>query len=56
MPIRLRPRARSPPAPKAGVAFLADDDVVVHRNAERFGDFHDLLGHLDVGARRRRVA
>jgi hypothetical protein len=29
--------------------------VVVHGNAERLGRVDDLLGHLDVGARRRRV-
>ena len=41
---------------EAGMAFLADDDVVVHRNAERLCDLDDRLRHLDVGARRRRVA
>ena len=35
---------------------LADDDVVVHGDAERGGDIDDRLGHLDVGLRRRRVA
>ena len=35
---------------------LADDDVVVHGDAERAGERDDLLGHLDVGARWRRVA
>ena len=29
---------------------LADDDVIVHRDAERFCDVDDLLRHLDVGA------
>ena len=38
------------------MAVLADDDVVVHRNAERARDFDDHLGHLDVGARGRGVA
>jgi hypothetical protein len=38
------------------VAILADDDVIVHGNAERAGDGDDLLGHLDVGLRRRRIA
>ena len=38
------------------MAFLADDDVVVHGNAERACHRDDLLRHLDVGARRRRVA
>ena len=36
--------------------FLADDDVIVHRNAERVRHRDDLLRHLDIGARRRRVA
>jgi hypothetical protein len=38
------------------VAFFADDDVVVHGDAERLCHLDDLLRHLDVGARRRRVA
>ena len=38
------------------MAFLADDDVVVHGDAERARHRNDLLRHLDVGARRRRVA
>jgi hypothetical protein len=36
--------------------LLADDNVVVHGNAERLRHVDDLLGHLDIGARRRRVA
>ena len=32
---------------------LADDEVVVHRDAKRACDLHDRLRHLDVGARRR---
>jgi hypothetical protein len=35
---------------------LADDQVVVHRNAERARDVDDRLGHLDVGARGRRIS
>jgi len=38
------------------VAFLADDDVIVHGNAERARHRDDLLRHLDVRAGRRRVA
>jgi hypothetical protein len=36
------------------VSLLADDDVVVDHDAERFGgdDDDDLLGHLDIGAGR----
>lgn len=30
---------------------LADDDVIVHGNAQRLGDVDDGLGHLDVGLR-----
>jgi hypothetical protein len=41
---------------ETGVASFADDDVVMHGNAERAGDLDDRPGHLDVGARRRRVA
>jgi len=35
---------------------LADDDVVVHGDAERGGDIDDRPGHLDVRLRRRRIA
>ena len=35
--------------------FLADDDVVVHGNAERLRRRNDLLRHLNIGARRRRI-
>jgi hypothetical protein len=34
------------------MALLADDDVVVHHDAEILGRRHDLLGHLDIGTRR----
>jgi hypothetical protein len=36
--------------------FLADDDVVVHGNAERKRDLDDRLRHRDVGARGRRIS
>jgi hypothetical protein len=36
--------------------FFADDDVVVHGNAQRCCDVDDRLGHLDVGLRGCRVA
>ena len=45
-----------PQSLESGMAFLADDDVVVHGNAERFRHIDDGLRHLDVGARRRRIA
>jgi hypothetical protein len=38
------------------VPVLADDDVVVHGNAERLCDLDNRLGHVDVGLRRRRIA
>jgi hypothetical protein len=38
------------------VSLLADDDVIVHRNAERLRHRDDLLRHLDIGVRRRRIA
>jgi len=38
------------------VAVLADDDVVVHLDAERLGHLDDGLGHLDVGMGGRGVA
>ena len=41
---------------QARVAVFADDDVVVHGNAERSGDIDDRLGHMDIRTRRRRIA
>ena len=38
------------------MSVLADDDVVVHGDAERPCDLDDRLGHCDVGLRRRRIA
>ncbi len=35
---------------------LADDDVIVHGDAERGGDVDDRLRHLDIRLRRRRIA
>ena len=35
---------------------LADDDVVVHGNAERGGDIDDRFRHLDIRLRRGRIA
>jgi hypothetical protein len=35
---------------------LADDDVVVHGDAERPGDVDDRFRHLDVGLRGRGIA
>ena len=49
-------RLDQPQSLEARVPFLADDDVVVHGNAERARHLDDRLRHLDVGARRRRIA
>ena len=38
------------------MAVATDDDVVVHRDPERLGDFDDLAGHRDIGVGRRWVA
>ena len=35
---------------------LADNDVIMHRYAERPGDVDDRAGHLDVRLRWRRIA
>src|SRR6202000_2270787 len=41
---------------QARVAASADDDVVMHGNAERGCDIDDRLGHPDVAPPRRRTA
>jgi len=41
---------------QTSMPVLADDDVVVHGDAERTRDVDDRAGHLDVGLRRRRIA
>ena len=41
---------------QTGMPVLADDDVVVHGDAERAGNVDDGLRHLDIRLRRRRVA
>jgi hypothetical protein len=38
------------------VSLPSDYDVIVHGNAERLRHRDDLLRHLDVGVRRRRIA
>lgn len=38
------------------MAFLADDDVIMNRDAERLRGFDDCLRHVDIGARWRRVS
>jgi len=40
----------------ARMPTLADDDVVVHGDAERLRRLDDQPGHLDIGPRRCRVA
>ena len=50
-------KALDQPQPlQAGMAVLADDNVIVHGDVERAGDLDDPLGHLDVGLRRGRIA
>ena len=41
---------------QTGMAVLADDDVVVHGDAERGGNVDDRLGHLNIRLRGRRIA
>ena len=38
------------------MTVLADDDVVVHGDAELGGDLDDCLGHVDISLRGRRIA
>jgi hypothetical protein len=38
------------------VPSRADDDVVMHLDAEPACDLGDLLGHFDIGSRRCRVS
>ncbi len=45
-----------PQALQRRVAVAADDDVVVHRDAERLCDRHDFARHRDVLRRGRRIA
>jgi hypothetical protein len=40
---------------QARMPVLADNDVVVHRDAQGLRDRDDRLGHCDVGLRRGRV-
>src|SRR6185437_12896760 len=49
-------RSNQPQALQTRMAMLADNDVVMHGNAERLGDIDDRLGHLDVGLRGRWIA
>jgi hypothetical protein len=41
---------------QARMSVLADDNVIMHGNAERPGDVDDRLGHVNIGLRRRRIA
>jgi hypothetical protein len=38
------------------MSIFADNEVVMHGDAERIRDCDDLLGHFDIGVRRRRIA
>ena len=42
-------------AAEADVRVAADDDVIVNGDAEWLGRRDDQLGHVDIGARRRRI-
>ena len=53
---RLAQASNQPHPLQARMPVLADDDVVVHRDAERGSDLDDCLGHMDVGLRGRRIA
>jgi hypothetical protein len=57
IPKRMQPNhSNQLQALQTGMPFLADDDVVVHGNTKRLRHGDDLLRHLDVRARRRRIA
>ena len=36
---------------KTRVALFADNNVIMHVDAEIFGGVNDLFGHLDIGLR-----
>lgn len=38
------------------MSVAADNDVVMHGDAERLGDVDNLARYIDVGARRSRIA
>lgn len=50
------PQLEQPRAPEARVLLAADQEMVVDRDAERFGGLSDLACHLDIRARRGRVS
>lgn len=41
---------------EADMPILADDDVIMHGDAEWLGGIDDRLGHVDISAGRGRVA
>ncbi len=47
---------QQPETPEARVAFAADHKVVMYGDPERLAGLADLLGHLDVVARRLGIA
>lgn len=53
---RVLARLQIPQGPEADLLRLADDQVVVQRDAKGAGGVLHLAGHRDVGLRRRRVA
>jgi hypothetical protein len=50
------PRSHQLQSLQTRMAVLADDDVVMHGDAERPRDVDDGAGHLDVRLRWRRIA
>ena len=38
------------------MTVLADDNMIVNSDAERLGRVDDRLGHVDIGAGRRRIS
>ena len=49
-------RLDQPHGPKAGIAFLADDHVIMQRDPHCIQSLFNLAGHGDIGIRRGRVA
>ena len=51
-----KPSSEQSQAPEARVPLAADHEMIMDRDAERFGGLADLAGHLDVVARRLGIA
>ena len=46
------PKLNQPQRPETRMTISSNDDVVVQTDTKRAGGISDLLGHVDVGARR----